>query len=228
MSSRIEAWPNTYVDARQTSARPEEHAELSRWVCEAGNRYTLPPGTIAFRQGGRSLNALLLLSGHAVLRRAEPNGLEVTVGMCGPGTLLGLPSVLRGEPHIVAACIRVESEVVAVAAERLTEAMTVPSLRAALVCQLAAEHLALVRRYTARAALSVRDRVQILLDEEASRLDRLPGPVPLGPADLAAIIGADPSHLYRVLRELRAAGTIDFSRGRITVRERLRRPGADG
>jgi CRP-like cAMP-binding protein len=114
--------------------------------------------------------------------------------------------------------MRSDAEVIAVAASEVSRAMGVSEIGPILIDQLAGEHIGLIRRYAARTTLSVRDRVVVFLHEEARRIGRLPCPISVGPADLADLVGADPSHVYRVLRDLRTARTIDFARGRIVVR----------
>jgi CRP-like cAMP-binding protein len=160
---------------------------------------------------------LLLESGRALLKRVERDGAEVALALSAPGAFLGLASAVRRAPHATSAVARADSVVVAIAQDRVHEALASPQLAPAIVEQLALEHVTLIERYTARAALSVRDRVLALLREMTPADAVLPWPVHLSTTDLANPAGADGSSVCRILRALRDDGVVTYKRGRIAL-----------
>jgi CRP-like cAMP-binding protein len=194
---------------------------LRQWSRAVGCRLRLPAGAVAVRQGDLPREVVLLESGRAVLRRAERSGLDVAIGLCDGGAFLGLASAIHQRPHAASAVLRTGGEIVAVPTACFIEALASPHLGPAIVEQLAREHVELIERYAARAALSVRDRVLAVLRDAAPAHAGLPAKVPLSTTDLASLAGADSSSVCRTLRELHAEGLVSFGRRRLAVRVRL-------
>jgi DNA-binding GntR family transcriptional regulator len=74
----------------------------------------------------------------------------------------------------------------------------------------------LADRCATLAALPVRERVVEAL-RDATRGARLPARAEIATTDLARLVGADVSHVRRVLRELTRDGVVDYARSRITI-----------
>jgi CRP-like cAMP-binding protein len=190
---------------------------LVEWSREVGQSYRLPAGTLALQQGSAAGHVLLLDAGVAFLRRIERNGVEVSVALCQPGSMLGLASVLRGTPHAVSVHMKTDAMVIAIAASQILDAVSRPDLGPSLVGQLVTDHLGLIERYGTR-ALPVRDRILSLLRDIGRQTGRVPWGVQLSTAEIASLTAANVSHICRVLRMLRAEGIVDFARGRMVVR----------
>jgi len=182
-----------------------------------GNRYDVPAGALALRQGGAASHVLLLNSGQALLRRTESSGVEVSLAICHPGSFLGLGSALRNVPHALTAVMKTAGDVVAIPADRLADALASAELGRAVCEQLAVEQERLIARYAARATPSARGRVVALLRDAGGQPLRYPATIHMTTAEIAGLVGADESHVRRVLRQLRDEGAIDFRRGRIVL-----------
>jgi CRP-like cAMP-binding protein len=204
--------------SRLSPARIDQR--LAEWSGEVGQSYRMPAGTIALQQGSPARHVLLLDTGVAFLRRIERSGVEVSVSLCQPGSMLGLASVLRGTPHAVSVQMKTDATVIAIPASQVLEALSRPDLGPSLVAQLVADHLGLIERYGTR-ALPVRDRVLALLRDIGRQTGRVPWGVQLSTTEIASLTAANVSHICRVLRALRAEGIVDFSRGRMVVRAPL-------
>jgi CRP-like cAMP-binding protein len=78
---------------------------------------------------------LFLVSGQALLRRAEPNGIVVTLARCEPGAVIGLEAVVRAADHPSTAAMTTAGVVVAVPASVVLGALAAGDLGLALRTQ---------------------------------------------------------------------------------------------
>jgi CRP/FNR family transcriptional regulator len=70
-----------------------------------------PRGDIIFRQGEHAHGLFILRSGWAKLFHLTPAGKAVTLGLIGPGRILGLTEIVTGSPYLVSAETLDESDV---------------------------------------------------------------------------------------------------------------------
>jgi CRP-like cAMP-binding protein len=191
------------------------------WARRAGAGRRHRAGAQVFRHGDAAGHVVFIEYGSVLLQRVERNGIAVAIARREAGALVGLASVIAGAHHATTAVMGTDGAVVEIPRAQVVEGLGHRLVGPRLVAHLAGETLMLVDRCATLAALPVRDRIVDALRDASRSGTRLAVPLSLTTADLTRLVGADASHVCRVLRTLRREGFVDFSRGRIAVRPAL-------
>ncbi len=197
----------------------------------AGRRREWAAGDVLMRDGDRADSAIVLLHGLAKIHKTTTEGLDVVLGLCGPGDLLGEISAVREA---------VRSANVTALDQIRALVVSVPDLRGFLSqhprAALALLDLALGRLYVADArriefaSSESLPRVTSRLVELAERFGRpledgaIEVALPFAQDELASWSASSRESTARALRVLRELGLIQTHRLHITVLdlERLR------
>jgi CRP/FNR family cyclic AMP-dependent transcriptional regulator len=195
-----------------------------RALLEAGRRRTWAAGDVLMRDGERADSAIVLLAGLAKVHKTTAEGVDVVLGLSGPGDLLGEISAVR--EAVRSATVTALEEIQAVV-------LPVPDLRGFLSqhprAALALLDLALGRLYAADArrmefaSSESLPRVTSRLVELAERFGerRETGQIDVALAftqeELASWSASSRESTARALRTLRELGLIETHRLHITV-----------
>jgi CRP/FNR family transcriptional regulator, anaerobic regulatory protein len=199
------------------------------WFEEAcGFRLQFDKQMVIREQGEEVKSIYLLASGWVSSSIILPDGERQIVGLHLPGDLLGVPStVLASSAESLTALTAVEAYRISMA-DFFSFFKRQPRLAVAVFLQDQQDDLALIDRLTAVARLSATHRMIAFLLHIHDRLARIrSGPVvsfelPLTQVDLADALGITHVHLNRVIKDLKAAGLIDYARNRVTLKDLAR------
>jgi CRP-like cAMP-binding protein len=189
---------------------------LDHWAQRVGEHRQLRSGARVVAHGDPARFVAYVRRGRMLLQRAERNGVTVAIATAEAGAMVGLAATLRHTLHVATGVMATAGEVVTIPRACVVEGFACPTIGPPLVSQLAQECLRLADRCATLAALPVRERVVDAL-REATRDARLPARAEMTTTDLARLVGADVSHVRRVLRELKRDGVVDYARSRIAV-----------
>jgi CRP-like cAMP-binding protein len=89
---------------------------------------------------------------------------------------------------------------------------------------LASEARVLADRCAALQSQSVRDRILSVLSELSQDASSYPATLALPMPDLAVMVGADLSHVSRIMRGLHVEGAVDYGKRRLAIRKPIPRP----
>jgi CRP-like cAMP-binding protein len=202
---------------------------LIDWMRNRGSRRSVRAGvTLAYR-GTRAESVLLVEQGSVLLERHERNGNILPISVCGRGAVVGLSAAILDRQHDVNATPRIDGEVFAVTAASVRDLTASPEHALLVARALATEASILAERCAALQSQTVRDRVLAVLAQLSDGAALFPVALALPMQELAALVGADLAHVCRVMRALRAAGTIDYGKRRLVVMMRIgdtREPGS--
>ena len=182
------------------------------------------PGQVVFYEGNACLGIHCIESGSVKLRRAGPRADDVVVGLAGPGETLGYLAYFGDRGYTTTA-------------EALTACRICFVDRAAvktLIHKSPAVGLAFLRRLSDDVDRAEADKVTalslplraraahlllVLKDRSASADDqgRLTIELPLSRRDLAAMLGARPESLSRLIRDFEDEGVAQFGQREIVV-----------
>jgi len=182
-------------------------------------------GQTVFHCGTPALAVYSVHSGSVRLTRPEPGGEAVTVGLRGPGDLLGLREVLAGVPYQVSAETLRASVLCSVPRESFLEAVRAsPEFASRLLARLAAHCLETEEQLVVRAHANVPARIARTLVIAARHEEALPGGeaevVSMSREEIASLAGTTRETLSRSLHRLEGRGTIEIRRGAIRIRDR--------
>ncbi len=227
------------VEARRAALRGSklfaalQPDELEAVLAQAVVR-RMPRNAVLLRRGDASTGALVIVAGRVRVSLISEDGREVTLGVLGPGEVLGEMSMLDGEE--VSADVTTLEECVLLAVERsrllrLLRGSSDMCLRLmAVLCQrLRLSNAALEDM----ALLDLPARLGRLLQRLARDYGKPAAhgvriEVRLSQKDLATLVGASREKVNRQLREWEEAGVLDKDAGRIVIRraEALASPAA--
>lgn len=187
-----------------------------RHLTAAGAVRPLARGTVLSREGHRSAEVWVVLTGRVEVFRDDPAGHRTTLSVCRPGDVLGEMSALDGWPASASTAALEPAAALAVPAGRFAAAcrerpgISWPVLLG-VVGRLRASDDKRVRQRS-----DVRERVVLALLDLAGTA---PGPVVLRLTQqhLADLVSAALVSVTRSLDELRAAGAVVTGRGRIEI-----------
>jgi CRP/FNR family transcriptional regulator len=177
------------------------------------------PGQVVFYEGAPCLGIYCIESGSLALKKSDGGGGSVVVGIFGAGQTLGYTAYFSDRPHTACAEALERTQVCFV--ER-TAIRTLLSRNPALgikflnkfADRLAASEEERVRALTlplrarlAHLLLVFKDRSSTVDDEGTITIE-----LPLSRRDIAAMVGARPESLSRVLRDLENDGVATFGR----------------
>jgi CRP-like cAMP-binding protein len=180
-----------------------------------GNTYA--PGQVIFYEGNPCLGIHCVEEGAVGLRKSDGRGDSVVVGLRGPGDTLGYLAYFSGRGY--------SSTAVALETSRIC--FIDRAVVRTLLGRNPAIGLAFLRKLAEQAAGAERDRVRamtlplrarvahllLVLKDRSATVDDAGSIVvdlPLPRRDLAAMVGARPESLSRVLRDLEAEGVARF------------------
>lgn len=184
-------------------------------------------GDALFEQGDEGTDVYCVRSGTVAVRRIDPEGNAVTLGLYYPGDLVGHVPVVAGGEHRAEAEAVQPATLCVIEGEAVTGALARnPELARELLRRSGAEldraRDALVRVAT----LSTRDRLlALLLDLMGRHGEALPDgsvrlSLPLARRDLASMIGIRHETLSRLIARVEAEGLARFSGRRVLVPSR--------
>lgn len=195
-----------------------------RALLEAGRRRAWAEGEMLMRDGERADSAIVLLAGLAKVHKMTADGVDVVLGLCGPGDLLGEISAVREA---------VRSASVTALEPIQSLVLSVPDLRGFLAqhprAALALLDLALARLYVADArriefaSAESLPRVTSRLVELAERFGEpqddgtIDVALPFAQDELASWSASSRESTARALRTLRQLGLIHTHRLHITI-----------
>jgi CRP-like cAMP-binding protein len=180
-------------------------------VLQAARRRTFDKGEIVFHRDDPGDSLHLVVKGRFAVRVMTPLGDVATVGIRGPGQSFGEMALVHPEAHRSATVQALEAaETRALAYSQITHVR--PSVDRMLVALLAEE----LRRHN-----------ELLLDafyvpaerRVLRRLLELGSPVVLTQEELAQLAGTSRATVNRVLRDEEKRGTVELTRGRVTIRD---------
>ncbi len=210
------------VLARSPLFQAMQPAEMEAVVAQATVK-RVPRGAVLLRRGAESPGAFVVMQGQVRIATTAEDGREVTLGVLGPGDVIGEMSLIDGEP--VSADATALDACVLMAIERgrfLRQLRTSPDLCLRLMAVLTRR----LRRSNAALEEMALLPLPVRLGRVLLRLAKDYGaPVPggtrievrLSQKDLAAIAGASREKVNRQLRLWEDAGAIGHDTGRITV-----------
>ena len=171
-------------------------------------------GEVLFREGELPCSLGVIDSGAVAVCSRALSGKVATVGILGPGDVVGIHG-LAGSCHAVpGATALVRSTMLCVPLQPLQAALRDDPVIASGLCAKLAEQVSRAQRALAEAlTLSVRERVLGTLHDLATRHGR-PAPggtriaLPVSQDMLAALVGATRESVNRALRDLKGSGAI--------------------
>jgi CRP-like cAMP-binding protein len=185
-------------------------------VLAAARRRTFGKGEVVFHRGDPGDSLHLVVAGRFAVRVMTPLGDVATLGIRGPGESFGEMALVHPESRRAAT----------------VQALEPAETRALAYSQLEQLRPAVDRMLVALLADEVRRNGELLLDalyvsaerRVLRRLLELGSPVVLTQEELAQLAGTSRATVNRVLRDEEKRGTVELTRGRITVTD----PGALG
>jgi CRP/FNR family transcriptional regulator, cyclic AMP receptor protein len=178
-------------------------------VVAASRRRTFGKGEVVFHRGDPGDSLHLVVSGRFAVRVMTPVGDVATLGIRGPGESFGEMALVHPESRRAAT----------------VQALEPAETRALAYSQVEQLRPAVDRMLVALLAEDVRRNGELLLDalyipaerRVLRRLLELGSPVLLTQEELAQLAGTSRATVNRVLREEEKRGTVELTRGRITV-----------
>ncbi|MFD6424931.1 Crp/Fnr family transcriptional regulator [Streptomyces sp. NPDC060198] len=166
------------------------------------------------RQNEPSAYVLLILAGWTKVTESAPNGYEALHALRGPGDIVGESAALTGRPRSATVTALAPVRAVVVEQEKFRAFVAgSPQVSLALLALSADRGRASDRRNLEFAALTVRERLAVLLLELArthgERTDEgIELDIPLSKQELAGSVGASREMVQRLLKDLRDRGIV--------------------
>jgi len=198
---------------------------LVEWIRTAGLRRSVRAGVTLAHRGARADSVLLVEQGSIFLERFEADGNLLPISVRGRGSLVGLSAAILDGPYELDATPRIDAEIVVVTASSVRALMASPEHSPLVARALAAEALIFADRCAALRSKTVRHRVLSALAELCDGAIAYPVIVALPMQELAAIVGADLTHVCRVMRALRDEGIVDYGKRRLAICSRIQSVG---
>ena len=178
-------------------------------VLGAARRRTFGKGEIVFHRGDPGDSLHLVVTGRFAVRVMTPAGDVATLGIRGPGESFGEMALVHPESRRAAT----------------VQALEPAETRTLAYSQLEQLRPAVDRMLVALLAEAVRRNGDLLLDalyvpaerRVLRRLLELGSPVVLTQEDLSQLAGTSRATVNRVLRDEEKRGTVELTRGRVTV-----------
>lgn len=197
--------------------------ELARLEAARSDR-VLAAGDVLFRQGQGCEAIHCVESGLVGLRRSDPQGNSILVGLAHATDTLGYAALFSGGRHSETAVALIESRVCAIG-RATVESLVASNAPLALrfLRRLAREVRAFEQERLNALVLPVRARLAQLLLSLADRYGRAPDAgglevvVPLARQDMAALLGVRPESVARAVRALSDAGVARFVGRLVTI-----------
>lgn len=193
------------------------HAELGEstaWV----RKVRTPAGADVFRQGTPQAALTILCAGAARLSCCSPNGKSVLLGLCQPGELLAMPSLLA---HPYSCRAEQESWVAIIERGALRGLMARGgSLGLAVVDRLAGRNAEYIQRIAALANQGAQQRLASALShllQETQHADSTRHSVEISAKDLGQMAGCSRQTASLWLGKMVKAGVIDREGGALKV-----------
>ncbi|HEX8100247.1 MAG TPA: Crp/Fnr family transcriptional regulator [Actinomycetota bacterium] len=171
-------------------------------------------GCVLVREGELPTSLSVIDAGAVAECSRALSGRVATLGILGPGDVVGIHALAGSCQAMPGATALVRSIVLCVPLQALQEAIRDDPILASGLCAKLAQHLSRGQRSLAEAlTLSVPERVLGALHDLAARHGRRSGggikiSIPLSQDVLAALIGATRESVNRALRDLKASGAI--------------------
>jgi len=183
---------------------------------KVGNTYA--PGQVIFYEGNTCLGIHCIEDGSVALRKGDASGEAVVVGLRGSGDTLGYLAYFSGRGYSSTAVALTQSRICFIDRAVVRSLLQRnPSLGLGFLKKMAGQVADAERDHVRAMTLPLRARVAHLLlvlkDRSASVDDSgaIVIDLPLPRRDLAAMVGARPESLSRVLRDLEDAGVARFA-----------------
>jgi CRP/FNR family transcriptional regulator, cyclic AMP receptor protein len=200
-------------------------------LLERGRPRRLPRGAFLITEGTRSDSVYVVLSGHVKVFSTTDRGLEVVLGVRGPGALLGELAAIDDQPRAASVVALEPIEVLAVPADAFARFLQAyPDVMLMLVRTLTSRLRDADRKRIEFGAYDAVSRVALRLVELADRFGE-PSPegvritLPFTQDELAGWVGSSREAVVKALRALRGLGYVQTQRKEVVVRdlEALRR-----
>lgn len=188
-----------------------------------GRRATYRRGSVLFREGDAPGPVFLLLDGRVKIHVCTPTGREVLLGIKERGELLGELAAFDRLPRSATATVTADLTCTVVPAAGFCEFVDArPAVAMHLLRSLSGQLRAATSDQVVRSEGTVGERVATRLLSLALRFDEHSGssvsiPLSIGHDDLAAWTSASREAVSRSMAELRRAGVVTTTPGRITV-----------
>lgn len=183
---------------------------------KVGNTYA--PGQVIFYEGNTCLGIHCIEDGSVALRKGDASGEAVVVGLRGSGDTLGYLAYFSGRGYSSTAVALTQSRICFIDRAVVRSLLQRnPSLGLGFLKKMAGQVADAERDHVRAMTLPLRARVAHLLlvlkDRSASVDDSgaIVIDLPLPRRDLAAMVGARPESLSRVLRDLEEEGVARFA-----------------
>jgi CRP-like cAMP-binding protein len=196
--------------------------ELDAVLAQASVR-RITRNAVILRRGDTSLGALIIVTGRVRVSTMAEDGREVTLGVLGPGDVLGEMSVLDGEEISADATALEDCVLLAIERGRFLRLLRSSS-------DLCLRLMAVLCRRLRRSNATLEDMALLDLPTRLGRLllrlahdygSRLPRgtriDVRLSQKDLSTIVGGSREKVNRQLRQWEADGTIGKDAGRLVI-----------
>ncbi len=183
------------------------------FIHQAGELILYPPGKQIFRQGLLIEHICLIESGLIKFSRADAQGRDALVELRRPGSMLGLATIIAGQPASVTASALIESKI-----RLLTAATFLDKLHAddqfsqAVLRVVSQQFYDQTIRYAELAVLPARARIAKLLLQFISKpkqSGKLLVELPIKKEDMARLLTITREHFSRELGKLVSNGIID-------------------
>ena len=202
------------------------NAQERRALLRRGRRRRYRSGTALFREGERSGEVWVVLSGRVKISSFADEGQEVVITLRGSGELLGEDSFIDGEPHMATGTALGPVEALAVSTEAFTEFLGESPHAGQVLLRTGYRRLREATRWkVALGPLDTTGRVALRLVALADQYGEASGSrvriqLSLSQEELAGWVGASREAVSKALRALRERGWIETHRRSITILNR--------
>ena len=202
--------------------------QLIAWIRANGVRKHVRAGEIVVRRGTVPQSVLLVDRGSVLLEGCDASGRVLPMSVHGDGALVGLSAAILNLPNDLSAISRVESALISIAASSVRDLASCQPHGLYIARSLAAESRGFAHRIAALQSHTVRERVLTVLLELSRGATAYPVTLAFPMHHLAALVGADITHVCRIMRSLHAEALVDYGKRRLSIRGPLHRPTVRG
>jgi len=176
-------------------------------------------GAYLYYPGNPSLNMYLIESGLARLFFCNERGQEFMVNLAGPGSVVGLVMLMKGQARIMGAAAQQPLVALSLSQEDVFHFMeTFPRFHHNVLLEISLTLRKLTLQYQIAVTVSLRGRLALLvlyLAQNKSEFD-----LPVTQAELATWIGSSRGRFNRAMAELQQLGIIRLEGQKITILDR--------
>ncbi len=176
-------------------------------------------GAYLYYPGNPSLNMYLIESGLARLFFCNERGQEFMVNLAGPGSVVGLVMLMKGQARIMGAAAQQPLVALSLSQEDVFHFMeTFPRFHHNVLLEISLTLRKLTLQYQIAVTVSLRGRLALLvlyLAQNKSEFD-----LPVTQAELATWIGSSRGRFNRAMAELQQLGVIRLEGQKITILDR--------